>query len=129
MASHAVASEPARSNPVSGTARRRRTSGRVTSCFLRSGCRQRPWSRRPDHRDHGRCRHPDRRKQEVTRPLVRLLLAVPLTGLLLAGSLATAWLAIGSPQPAAGSTWFTVHKVGSEAHLADAPGQPFYFLA
>ena len=65
----------------------------------------------------------------MTRPLVRLLLAVPLTGLLLAGSLATAWLAIGSPQPAAGTTWFTVHKVGSEAHLADAPGQPFYFLA
>jgi len=65
----------------------------------------------------------------VSRPLVRLLLAIPVTGLLLAGSLAAAWLAIGSPQPAAGTTWFTVHKVGTEAHLTDAPGQPFYFLA
>jgi polyisoprenyl-teichoic acid--peptidoglycan teichoic acid transferase len=65
----------------------------------------------------------------VRRPLVRLLLAIPLTGLLLAGSLAAAWLALGSPEPASGATWFTVHKVGTEAHLADSPGQPFYLLA
>ena len=65
----------------------------------------------------------------MSRPLVRLLLAIPLTGLFLAGSLAAAWLALGSPQPAAGTTWFTVHRIGAEAHLTDAPGQPFFVLA
>ena len=65
----------------------------------------------------------------MSRPLVRLLLAIPLTGMLLAGSLAAAWLALGSPQPASGATWMTVHRIGTEAHLTDAPGQPFFFLA
>lgn len=61
-------------------------------------------------------------------PLVRLLIAVPLTGLLLAGTLAAAWLALGSPQPAAGATWFTVHRVSSAASYAESPDAPFYVL-
>ena len=61
-------------------------------------------------------------------PIVRLLVAIPLTGLLLAGSLAAAWLALGAPQPAAGATWFSVHRVGSSATYAAAPGAPFYVL-
>jgi LCP family protein required for cell wall assembly len=61
-------------------------------------------------------------------PIVRLLVAIPLTGLLLAGSLATAWFALGAPQPAAGATWFSVHRVGSSATYAAAPGAPFYVL-
>jgi LCP family protein required for cell wall assembly len=65
----------------------------------------------------------------VTRPLVRLFVAIPMAGLLLAGSLAAAWFALGSPQPASGTTWFTVHKVGTEAHLTDGPDAPFFFLA
>ena len=51
----------------------------------------------------------------MSRPLVRLLLAIPLTGMLLAGSLAAAWLALGSPQPASGAPWMTVHRLGTEA--------------
>jgi polyisoprenyl-teichoic acid--peptidoglycan teichoic acid transferase len=65
----------------------------------------------------------------VKRPLARLFLAIPLTGMLLAGSLAAAWLALGSPQPASGATWMTVHRIGTEAHLTDGPGQPFFLLA
>ncbi len=61
-------------------------------------------------------------------PLVRLLIAVPLTGLLLAGTLAAGWLALGSPQPASATTWFTVHRVGSGASFTDAPTAPFYVL-
>ena len=65
----------------------------------------------------------------MTRPLIRLLVAIPLVGLLLAGMIAGTWLLLGSPQPARAATWFTVHRVGSAAHFAEAPGQPFFFLA
>jgi LCP family protein required for cell wall assembly len=61
-------------------------------------------------------------------PLVRLASIVPLCGALVAGLLAVAWMALGSPNPAAGATWFQVQKVG-EAHFTGAPGQPFFFLA
>jgi LCP family protein required for cell wall assembly len=61
-------------------------------------------------------------------PLVRLLIAIPLTGLLLAGAIAAAWLALGSPQPASATTWFRVHRVGSSATFADAPTAPFFML-
>lgn len=64
----------------------------------------------------------------MTRPLLRLLVAIPLVGLLLAGMLAGTWLVLGSPQPARAATWFTVHRVESAAHFTDGPGQPFYFL-
>ena len=61
-------------------------------------------------------------------PLVRLVSIVPLCGALVAGLLAAAWMALGSPNPAAGTTWFQVQKVG-EAQFTPAPDQPFFFLA
>lgn len=64
----------------------------------------------------------------MTRPLVRLLLTVPLAGLMLASALAVVWFAVGSPQPARGATWFTVRRIESAASFTDAPGQPFFVL-
>lgn len=61
-------------------------------------------------------------------PLVRLLIGIPLVGLLLAGAVAAAWLAVGAPRPASATTWFTVHRVGSGASFTDAPTAPFYVL-
>jgi len=61
-------------------------------------------------------------------PLLRLLLAIPLCGLVIAGMLGTAWLALGKPNPAAGAVWFQVTKVG-DAEFSGAPDQPFFFLA
>lgn len=61
-------------------------------------------------------------------PLVRLLVAIPLTGILLAGTVAAAWFAVGAPRPAAATTWFTVHRVGGSASYAESPGAPFYVL-
>jgi polyisoprenyl-teichoic acid--peptidoglycan teichoic acid transferase len=53
---------------------------------------------------------------------------IPVCGGLVAGLLAAAWFALGQPNPAAGTTWFQVEKVG-EAHFSGAPNQPFFFLA
>lgn len=64
----------------------------------------------------------------MRRPWVRLLVTIPLCGGLVAGLLAGAWLALGRPNPASGTTWFQVQKVG-EAHFSGAPDQPFFFLA
>jgi polyisoprenyl-teichoic acid--peptidoglycan teichoic acid transferase len=64
----------------------------------------------------------------IRRPLLRLLITIPLAGGLVAGLLAAAWFALGRPDPAVGTTWFQVQKVG-EAHFSGAPGQPFFFLA
>lgn len=61
-------------------------------------------------------------------PLIRLLVAIPLTGVLLAGAIAGAWLALGAPRPAEATTWFTVHRVGASASYAENPGAPFYVL-
>ena len=61
-------------------------------------------------------------------PLVRLLIAVPLTGMLLAGTLTAAWLALGAPKVASATTWFTVHHVGGAASFAESPDAPFYVL-
>ena len=61
-------------------------------------------------------------------PLLRLLLAIPLCGLLIAGMLGATWLALGKPNPAAGAVWFQVTKVG-DAEFSGAPDQPFFFLA
>jgi len=64
----------------------------------------------------------------MKRPVVRLLVTIPLCGVLVAGLLTAGWLALGRPNPAAGTTWFQVQKVG-EAHYSGAPNQPFFFLA
>ncbi len=61
-------------------------------------------------------------------PLVRLLVAIPMCGLLVAGLLGAAWLAIGQPNPAAGATWFQLTKVG-DGEFSGAPNEPFFFLA
>jgi len=61
-------------------------------------------------------------------PLLRLLLAIPLCGLLIAGMLGATWLALGKPNPAAGAVWFQITKVG-DAEFSGAPDQPFFFLA
>jgi polyisoprenyl-teichoic acid--peptidoglycan teichoic acid transferase len=60
-------------------------------------------------------------------PLLKLVIAIPLCGALVAGMLATAWLALGSPNPAAGATWFQLTKVG-DSQVSGAPDQPFFFL-
>lgn len=64
----------------------------------------------------------------MRKPIVRLLLTVPIVGLLVATSLAAAWIALGKPQPARGATWFTVHRVQSAAAFSEAPDKPFYVL-
>lgn len=61
-------------------------------------------------------------------PLVRLLVAVPLAGLLLAGFTAAAWLAIGAPRPVKAATWFAVHRVSAAASFTSAPDRPFFVL-
>ncbi|MFM8304052.1 MAG: LCP family protein [Actinomycetota bacterium] len=61
-------------------------------------------------------------------PLVRLLVVVPLAGLLLTATLTVAWLGLGAPQPARAATWFTVHRVGTTASYTEAPAAPFYVL-
>jgi LCP family protein required for cell wall assembly len=47
--------------------------------------------------------------------------------LLLAGMIATTWVLIGSPRPAAGAVWFQITKVGN-ARDTGAPDQPFFAL-
>jgi LCP family protein required for cell wall assembly len=61
-------------------------------------------------------------------PFLRLLIAIPLCGLFVAGLLGGAWLALGEPSPAAGATWFQVTKVG-DAEFSGAPDEPFFLLA
>jgi LCP family protein required for cell wall assembly len=61
-------------------------------------------------------------------PFLRLLIAIPMCGLLVAGMLGATWLALGQPNPASGTTWFQVTKVG-DAEFSGAPDAPFFFLA
>jgi LCP family protein required for cell wall assembly len=61
------------------------------------------------------------------RLLTRLLVAIPLCGMLVAGLLTTAWLALGRPTPAKGAIWFQVTETGL-AEFNGAPEQPFFFL-
>jgi polyisoprenyl-teichoic acid--peptidoglycan teichoic acid transferase len=56
-----------------------------------------------------------------------LLLAPVLCGLLVAGTVAAAWVALGSPTPAAGAVWFQVTKFGT-AQDTGGPQQPFFAL-
>jgi len=60
-------------------------------------------------------------------PALRLLLVIPLCGMLVAGLLAGAWLALGRPQPAGGTVWFDVVGTGG-AEFTGAPDAPFFFL-
>jgi hypothetical protein len=60
--------------------------------------------------------------------LTALVLAPVLCGVLAAGLLAGAWLALGSPSPAAGATAIEITRVGA-AGATGAPGTPFFALA
>lgn len=64
----------------------------------------------------------------MRRPLVRLLIVAPLCGMLVAGLLSAAWLALGKPTPARGATWFQVVRTGDTTFSA-TPDKPFFFLA
>jgi LCP family protein required for cell wall assembly len=61
------------------------------------------------------------------RCVLRLLVAPLACGLALAGVVSAAWVAIGSPSPAAGAVWFQVSKLAS-ARDTGAPDQPFFAL-
>jgi LCP family protein required for cell wall assembly len=57
-----------------------------------------------------------------------ILVTAPIAcGLLVAGVLASAWLALGQPSPAAGAVWFQVAKTAGAAY-SGAPDQPFFVL-
>jgi LCP family protein required for cell wall assembly len=57
-----------------------------------------------------------------------LVLAPVLCGMFAASTVTAAWLALGSPTPAAGAVWMQVVKTG-QAGYTGAPGQPFFVLA
>lgn len=62
------------------------------------------------------------------RRAVALLVAAPvMCGVLVAGLLAGAWLALGEPTPASGAVWFQVSKLAG-AQYTGAPDQPFFVL-
>jgi LCP family protein required for cell wall assembly len=61
------------------------------------------------------------------RALVLLVIAPVTLGLVVAGSLATAWLALGAPTPASGAVWLQVSKVAASQYTG-APDQPFFVL-
>lgn len=63
------------------------------------------------------------------RPLVRLLLTIPLCGMIVAGLLSVAWLALGRPTPAKGAIWFQVTDTSTTTEFSGAPTEPFFFLA
>jgi len=64
----------------------------------------------------------------MNRPIVRLLLVIPLCGVLVAGLLSAAWLVLGRPTPAKGAIWFEVTQFG-DAQYDGSPSEPFFFLA
>jgi LCP family protein required for cell wall assembly len=64
----------------------------------------------------------------MMRPLTRLLIVIPLCGVLVAGLLSAAWLVLGRPTPAKGAIWFQLTQFGDTDYSA-APSEPFFFLA
>ncbi|MSO79497.1 MAG: LytR family transcriptional regulator [Acidimicrobiia bacterium] len=64
----------------------------------------------------------------MKRSIVRLLLVIPLCGVLVAGLLSVAWIVLGSPTPAKGAIWFELTQFG-DAKYSGSPTEPFYFLA
>lgn len=59
--------------------------------------------------------------------VLKLVLAPVLCGLLAAGTIATAWVLLGSPTPAQGAVWFQITKLGT-ARDTGGPQQPFFAL-
>jgi len=62
------------------------------------------------------------------RALTMLVVGPLLSGLLLAGGITAAWIAVGTPVPANGAVWFQVTKLGT-ARNSGGPQQPFFVLA
>jgi LCP family protein required for cell wall assembly len=60
-------------------------------------------------------------------PVLRLFVAVPICGMLVAGLLTVAWLALGRPQLAQGTVWFQVTDTGT-TEFSGSPEAPFFFL-
>ena len=58
---------------------------------------------------------------------LRLLVTIPLSGVVIAGILSAGWLVLGSPTVARGATWFSITKVG-DSEFIGAPDQPFFTL-
>ncbi len=79
----------------------------------------RAWNRKP----HRRVPPPRRRR----RALLTLLVGPLVCGIVVAGLLSTAWLALGRPTPAKGAVWFQVTRLGG-ARFTAAPEQPFFAL-
>jgi len=64
--------------------------------------------------------------RRTSKSLALLAGCIVLTGVLVGTLVGAAWIALGSPAPAAGATWFQVTKV--ESDYSGEPTEPFYFL-
>jgi LCP family protein required for cell wall assembly len=60
-------------------------------------------------------------------PVVRLLITIPLCGVLVAGLLGVAWLAMGQPTIAR-ATFLDVERVSDTSYEGGLPDKPFFFL-
>ncbi len=83
---------------------------------------------RHDHASH----HHDQgtqvtRSRTRRRALVTLVVSPLVCGLVVATLAAGAWVAVGSPRPAAAAVWFQVTKLGG-ARYTPAPDRPFFAL-
>jgi LCP family protein required for cell wall assembly len=67
------------------------------------------------------------RSRTKRRAVVTLVVSPLLCGLIVATLVSAAWLALGSPRPAAAAVWFQVTKLGG-ARYTGAPDQPFFAL-
>ena len=67
------------------------------------------------------------RSRTKRRAVVTLVVSPLLCGLVVATSVTAAWLALGTPRPAAAAVWFQVTKLGN-ARYTGAPDQPFFAL-
>ena len=61
------------------------------------------------------------------RAVITLVVSPLILGILVATLIGAAWLALGSPRPAAGAVWFRVTRVGN-ARYTRQPDQPFFAL-
>jgi LCP family protein required for cell wall assembly len=61
-------------------------------------------------------------------PLLRLLVGIPVAGVLIAALATAGWLALGRPSIASGAYWFQVTKTGA-SDFYPSPDKTFFFLA
>lgn len=72
-------------------------------------------------------RPPAHRRPRRRRAAVLLIVSPVLCGLLVAGLMSAAWVALGSPNPAMGAVWFEATRFGT-ARFSNPPTQPFFAL-